>query len=669
MLLSKKIVLAASAALITLGGAFTIQQQIGNQHQQTRFKEATINAKLALWRNIIRVEINGLKTSLRSITRNRTALAALAAKNYPELNDELTGTYNRLSTANVLSEVIIITPDGKTVFPADATDKSGGQTALVQKSLAEKTRAEGLIKRNGGPSIAISTPLYKGRDIVGVALVTKNLAGPSEAFKQSDGSEVIVLGTDAGKVSTTNKELDIKTAGFAGDKPGYFMAALPDGRVFRNVILPLRGDDNVLSGYLVTATDATAFVSAERRFNKISYASIAGVMIGFVLLLTLFLKRSFRPLNTVTAAIESLASGNRDIEIDQSGRRDEIGSIWQAVGVFRDKMVEAERIEQEQRISEERAREEEKRRDQERLETELKGAEEKKAADERAARERHEEMLAFAEKFENRIRTVVDNVIREAQSTRTASSEMSQMMKATGDKTGEVADASGQASGNVQGIASASEELTASIGEISRQADESKVISEQAAEKSRSINERIGSLAVAAEKIGEVITLINDIASQTNLLALNATIEAARAGEAGKGFAVVATEVKTLADQTAKATEEISSQISAIQASTGEAVSGIEEIRGTIDQVEAIASSISGGIEQQLLATQEISEKVSLAASGTQNVSAALDDVRETVKTSEDTAAEFLSSAERLTKSGEELSLQVDEFLAEIRAG
>ena len=668
MLLSKKIFLVASAALITLGGAFTVQQQIGNERQYTRFQDATINAKLALWRNIVRVEINGLKTSLRSITRNRTALAALAAKNYPELNDELTGTYNRLSTANVLTEVIIITPDGKTVFPADAIDKSAGQTSLVQKTLAEKTRAEGLIKRNGGPSIAISTPLYKGRDVIGVALVTKDLAGPSEAFKQSDGSDVIVLAADGGKITTTDKELDINTAGFVGNDPRYFMVDQPDGRVFRNVILPLRGSDNVLNGYLVTATDSTEFVSAERKFNKISYGSIAGVMVAFVVLLTLFLKRSFRPLNTVTAAIESLASGNREIEIDQSGRRDEIGSIWQAVGVFRDKMVEAERLEQEQRKAEERARDEEQRREQERMDAELKAVEEKKAADERAAKERREEMLAFAEKFESRIRTVVDNVSHEAQGTRMASRGMSQMMKATGEKTSEVAGASDQASGNVQGIASASEELTASIGEISRQAGESKAISEQAAAKSRSISEGIASLATAAEKIGEVITLINDIASQTNLLALNATIEAARAGEAGKGFAVVATEVKTLADQTAKATEEISTQISAIQSSTGDAVSGIEEIRGTIDQVEEIASSISGGIEQQLLATQEISEKVSLAATGTRDVSEALSDVRETVKMSEETTAEFLSSAERLTSSGEELSQQVEEFLAEIRA-
>lgn len=668
MLLSKKIVIVASAALITLGGAFTVQQQVGVRHQDNRFKDATINAKLALWRNIVRVEINGLKTSLKSITRNRSALSALAAKNYPELNEELVGTYNRLSTANILSEVIIITPDGKTVFPSDAKDLSGGQTPLVKKTLVEKTRAEGLIGRNGGPAIAISTPLYKGRDIVGVALVTKSLTLPSQDFKRSDGSEVIVLSTNGDLIESTDENLKLDAAGFLGATPGYFIADQTDGRVFRNVVLPLRDGNDKLNGYLVAATDATEFITAEREFNMISYGSIAGIMIGFVLLLTFFLNRSFRPLNRVTATIEALASGDRDIEIDGSDRQDEIGSIWQAVGVFRDNMVKAEQLQAEQQKAEERAREEEQRREQERRDAERKAAEEKKANDERAAQERRREMLTFADKFESRIRSVVENVSEEASATRLASRGMSQMMHATSERTEHVAGASVQASGNVQGIASASEELTASISEISRQAGESKSMAEEAAEKSRSISERVGSLANAAEKIGEVITLINDIASQTNLLALNATIEAARAGEAGKGFAVVATEVKTLADQTARATDEISTQIAAIQASTGDAVTGIDEIRSTIDQVEEISTSISGGIEQQLKATQEISENVSLAATGTRDVSEALTEVRETVDMSEKTTAEFLSSAERLTASGEQLSTQVEEFLAEIRA-
>lgn len=669
MLLSKKIVIVASAALITLGGAFTIQQQIGIQHQDTRFEDATINAKLALWRNIVRVEINGLKSSLKSITRNRGALSALAKKDATELNDELIGTYNRLSTANILSEVVIVTPDGKTLFPADATDRTAGQSTLVKKTLAEKTRAEGVIKRNGGPAIAISTPLYKGRDVIGVALVTKTLKLPAQDFKKSDNSEVVVLRPDGTQISSTEKDLQVAGTAHLGEQAAYFLAAQPDGRVFRSVAIPLRDSDGSLNGYLVAATDATAFVTAERKFNLISYGSIGGVMIAFLLLITLFLKRSFRPLNEVTATIQSLADGNRDIEIDETARRDEIGAIWGAVGIFKDNMIEAERLASEQQKAEEQAREQEQQREQERLAAEQAALEEKEKADAQAAQDRRDAMLAFADKFEARIKKIVDNVTDEAQGTKSASQDMAQMMQATATKTEFVANTSSEASGNVQGIASASEELTASIGEISRQAGESKTISEAAAQKANSVSDRIGGLETAAEKIGEVITLINDIASQTNLLALNATIEAARAGEAGKGFAVVATEVKSLADQTAKATEEISIQILAIQTSTGDAVTGIGEIRDTIDQVEALSTSISGAIEQQAQATQEISETVNQAATGTQKVFTQLSEVQETVNKSETTAREFVASAERLTESGEALRDGVEEFLAEVRAG
>lgn len=669
MLLSRKIVTVASAALITLGGAFIVQQQIGIEHQNQRFENATINAKDALWKNIVRVEINALKTSLKSVTRNRAALKSLAKNDYDTLNEDLIGPYNRLSTANIVSEIIIVSPDGKSLFPQDLKDKTTGSTGLVKSAFTEKTQKEGTILRNGVAAIAIASPLYKGRGIIGVAVLTRDLKKPAEHFKSSDGSDVAILAKNGQRAFSTSDEVDISTDGRVGEKASYFQAGLADGRVFRNVIVPLRNPEGNVISHLVASTDSTEFVKAEEKFNLISYGSIAGVMIGFVLLLAVFLNRSFKPLNRVTAAIESLADGNRDIEVEESRTRDEIGAIWRAVGIFRDKMVEAEKLQQEQQEAEAREREKEARREQGKLAAEKKAAEEKKKADEQAAQERREAMLAFADKFESRIKKVVDNVKHEAEGTRYASRGMTQIMYATGAKTEDVSEASIQASGNVQGIASASEELTASIGEISRQAEESKTIAEEAARRAHSINERVGSLATAAEKIGEVVTLINDIASQTNLLALNATIEAARAGEAGKGFAVFATEVKTLADQTAKATDEISSQITAIQASTGDAVSGIEEIRTTIDQVESIAASISGGIEQQLQATQEISENVTMAATGTADVSKKLKEVRETVGMSEETTAEFLTSAERLTQSGENLSQEVENFLAEVRAG
>ena len=639
MLLSRKIVIVASAALITLGGAFAVKEELEKRHLDSRYATATIEAKEALLRNIIRVEVNGLTTSLKSITRNRAALSALAESDGETLNDELLGTYNRLSTSKILSEIFIVTPDGESLFPADQPASVMSGNYLVEQTLADGKPAQGLMVRNGIPVTAITTLLYKGRDVVGIAVLTKSLDRAARDFSDSDNSTVMLFGQDRTQLFATDEEVDTGLSVGSGSVPEYSVSRRDGGGAFTNVVLPLHSGNGTLIGFLGAAKDTTEFAAGEERFALVSNGAVVGILIVFVIGLAVFLRHLFRPLTHVTGAIERLAEGSRDIEVAGTDRRDEIGSIWRAVSVFQEKMLDAEVIQEEQRL-----------------------------AEERAVEERRSTILSFADKFENRIRKVVDNVSDEANETGHASRGMNEMMYTTGSTADRVANAALLASGNVESIASATEELTASIEEISRQAGESRRISTQAAGQVHDINERVGGLADAAEKIGEVVTLINDIASQTNLLALNATIEAARAGEAGKGFAVVANEVKTLADQTASATDEISSQIQAIQNSTAGAVSGISDVRGTIDQVAEIAGSISDGIEQQLAATQEIAKNVGSAASGTQDVSTQLGEVREAVETSAQTATKNLESAERLKASGEELTAQVEQFLLEVRA-
>ncbi len=647
MLLSRKIVVVASVALVTLGGAFAIKEEVSRKFLDTRFELATIDAKQALLRNIIRVEVNGLKTALKSITRNRTAIKALAERDGEALNDELLGTFNRLSTAKVLSEIFILTPEGTVLFPDSVPADVLHGNHLVQLTLDEGKPAQALIERDGAPVIANTTLLYKGRDFVGIALLTKSFDQVALDFKSSDDSEVLVFGTAGSQQVSTFGEEDVDAAAEISDSTtdklsesaAYYFSQTSDNRSFSNVVVPLTNGAGALIGHLVAAKDATAYLAEARRFDQIGYGAVVTLIIFFVVSLGLFLRYLFRPLARVTMAIETLADGSRDIQVDGTDRRDEIGSIWRAVAVFRDKMAEADRIQEEQRLAEERATE-----------------------------ERRATVLSFADNFEKRIRKVVDNVSTEAEHTGEASRGMNEMMRSTGGTTERVASAAVLASGNVESIASATEELTASIEEISRQASESRSVSDDASGQAHMINERVEGLAEAAEKIGEVVTLIHDIAAQTNLLALNATIEASRAGEAGKGFAVVASEVKTLAQQTALATEEISKQVSAIQASSGDAVSGIGTIRETIDQVAQIAGAISEGIEQQLAATQAIARNVSAAASGTQDVSMQIGDVRQAVETSVQTAEQHLESAERLRETGKELHAQVEQFLHEVRA-
>jgi methyl-accepting chemotaxis protein len=380
--------------------------------------------------------------------------------------------------------------------------------------------------------------------------------------------------------------------------------------------------------------------AASYAYNR--WILISGLVVAILLgaVVALVIGRSITvPLRRIIGVMQALTAGDLGVAVAGTERKDEVGEVAQAVAIFKDGLAETARLRQEQ--------------------------EEAKL---RAEAERRDAMLSLASRFEQTVGGVVSDVTSSAQQLQATAQAMTATAEETSRQSTAVAAASEQTTQNVQTVASATEELSASIHEISGQVTESSRIVADAVRQADETNAKVQSLAAAAQKIGDVVRLISDIAGQTNLLALNATIEAARAGEAGKGFAVVASEVKTLATQTAKATEEIGGQIRAIQEATGASAEAIAAITITISRVNEISTAIASAVEEQGAATLEISRNVQQAAQGTTEVSSNIASVTQAAGETGAAASQVLTAAGALSRGGAALKEQVGEFLRTIRA-
>ncbi len=379
-------------------------------------------------------------------------------------------------------------------------------------------------------------------------------------------------------------------------------------------------------------------------------------------------RRIVAPINDLSAVMTKLSSGDLEVEIGATGRTDEIGIMAASVQVFRDNAVEKVRFEEEQRKAEEERLKMKEAEEEAKRQAEDEQRQREQQREEKAREERKKEMLALADSFEASVLKVVDNVGASSSEMEKAAQELTAIAEDTSNKSSVVSHASEQAANSVQMVASAAEELSSSVREISTQMAQSSEAARRAVEQTESASSEIQGLVGAAQKIGDVINLINDIADKTNLLALNATIEAARAGEAGKGFEVVASEVKNLANQTAKATQEIALQVSGMQEATDKAVRAIEGIQTIIKSIDETAVSTASAVEEQDASTQEIARNVAEVSTGTQEVTSNISVVNEGATTTGAAASQVLSSAQALSSQSGELRAEVEKFLAQIRA-
>ena len=380
-------------------------------------------------------------------------------------------------------------------------------------------------------------------------------------------------------------------------------------------------------------------LEADNAIRSVILAAGLGLALSLAVALWIATSGLARPIGELKSVMEAFARSDFKATVPGIERRDEVGEMARTVEVFKTNGLEVVRLKA--------------------------GLE---ATEKRAAEQRKVDMNKLASDFEGAVGEIIQTVSSASTELEASANTLSATAARAQQQTAVVAAASEEASANVQSVASATEEMASSVNEISRQVQESSRIAHEAVDQARTTNDRVGELAKAASRIGDVVELINNIAGQTNLLALNATIEAARAGEAGRGFAVVASEVKALAEQTAKATGEISMQITGIQNATQESVGAIKQIGDTIGRMSEIASTIAAAVEEQGAATQEISRNVQQAAHGTTQVSSNIGDVQRGASETGSASAQVLSAAQLLSQDSERLKAEVGRFLNSVRA-
>jgi methyl-accepting chemotaxis protein len=520
--------------------------------------------------------------------------------------------------------------DVVTVKLPELLDRTGTLLALVdaqhgQATLSDDDKSElmiqlGLLESAASGTNASLEAAYKGNPD---GSTRRNLDTPAKAFTKS--AETFAAEMKAAAVAFRD---DAKRA----------KIELPRIATFANDTI---AKTDTLWQAAVTDLDRLLALRVDGFLTRLwTMLGAAGLVVAFALAVTFFITgRISQQLQDIRRAMRDLAEGRFETAMPDANRKDEIGQMAETLHVLKSGLLKGEQSRNTQKESEARA-----------------------------LTERRSAVHKLADEFNAAVGTIVESVTASAANLEHAAGTLAKTAETTQRLSGSAASASEEASANVRSVASASEAMTSTVGEIAHQVQESSKIATEAVKQAQKTDARITELSHAAGRIGDVVKLITAIAEQTNLLALNATIEAARAGEAGKGFAVVAQEVKALAAQTAKATDEIGTQIAGMQTATQDSVAAIKEIGATITRISEIAGTIATTVEQQGAATQQIARDVRQASQGTAEVAANITDVNRGANETGTASAQVLSAAQSLSTESSNLKAEVEKFLVTVRA-
>ena len=627
---------------------------IFSMSQQSRQTDLALDREMRSEYQSVLAAIDFERKSLLSLATmmaaNPDIQSAFAARDRNRLLAQLKGTLDALKSAFGYDVLQFTVPPAINFFrvhnPTQFDDDVSARRKMIVAAHQTGQPQSGIEPSTSSLAVFAMAPVMVDGKRIGFAENGFNLGKPFvDSIKQRFGIDVAFHLYDGKSFDTIISTLPDKTTVSAAEYSAAFAGTpmLRRSELGGKAVAAYVGQIRNFSGQPVAVVEIVKNIDDFATLADHSRTILMLVALGVVaaaVTIALFLGIGLsRPIVRITATMTALSGGNTGVEVSGTERQDEIGRMAAAVQVFKDKMLEGDKLRAEQ--------------------------EELKA---RAETEKKQALGALADRFESSVKTVVQNVSTAADKLQANAQSMSATAEETSRQSAAVAAASAHASDNVQTVSAATEELSSSVSEIGRQVSESAQIAGAAVREADQTNTQVQALSEAAQRIGEVVSLINDIAGQTNLLALNATIEAARAGEAGKGFAVVASEVKNLATQTAKATGDIADQVKGIQSATADSVHAIGGIGQTIGRINQIATAIASAVQQQGAATQEIARNVQEASRGTTQVSANISGVTAAAAGTGKASEAVLAAAGDLSKEADTLRKEVASFLASIRA-